>query len=213
MDSKYKGRIVETYSYSTPGAWDNYALPEYGYYGVALTEEGKLEQISLGHSDQGPLPAADATPEVLEVYEKMKAAARAARDAEKKEKERNAPAYGKTMEVLKGKNKGFVGVVKWVGSTKFGDSALLINDKGEKVFTKPHNLKLIAEAPIEPEISVGSKVKVKMGKNAGRAGTVEWMGETKYGYKAKVKTSEGDVWANPKNLEMSDESEVKAMIA
>lgn len=213
MDTKYKGRIVETYSSATPGAWDNWALPERSYYGYALTEEGKLELVCLGHSDDGALPEPDASPEIMEAYKKMQEEAHAKKRAEQAERELHTPRLGKKMEVLKGKNKGFVGIVKWVGETRFGESALLINEAGEKVFTKPTNLKFLEAAVEGPKVEVGSKVTVKMGQHAGKAGTVEWMGETKYGYKAKVNTSSGVVWAKPGNLEVSDEAEVKALIA
>lgn len=213
-NEKYKGRVVAISAYSVPGAWDNWALPEYSYSGVALMENGELESFHAGYSDS-PKPEPDASPELMAQYEAILAKKDAERRAQLAEKERNSPAFGKKMQVLKGKNKGFVGIVKWVGESRYGKSALLINEAGEKVFTKPHNLLLIEEAqPEEPsKVVVGAKVVVKMGQNAGVAGTVQWMGETRYGYKAKVQTSSGVVWAKPANLEVSDESEVKALIA
>lgn len=213
-NGKYKGRVVAISAYSTPGAWDNYALPEYSYHGIALMENGELESFHAGDSNSG-MPQPDASPELMARYQELLAKKEAERRAVQTEKERNSPAFGKKMQVLKGKNKGFVGIVKWVGESRYGKSALLINEAGEKVFTKPHNLLLIEEAPPEEpsKVVIGAKVVVKMGENAGVAGTVQWLGETRYGYKAKVQTSNGVVWAKPANLEVSDESEVKVMIA
>lgn len=212
--SQYKGRIVSITSHTNAGAWDNFAIAEFSYFAVVLSEDGKsVTEVFAGDSEH-EAPKIDATPENLAAYDAMMREKYRIYREEEAERQRNSPAYGKVMEVLKGKNKGFVGTVKWLGSTKFGESALLINERGEKVFTKPHNLKLIAEAAPEPEIKVGSKVTVKMGTHAGKSGTVDWVGETKYGYKARVKATDGTVvWAKPGNLILSDESEVRSMIA
>lgn len=203
---KYKGRIVAVSSSATSGAWDNWALPERTYYATVVNENNEVVGgIYAGNSDQG-FAEVDAPAELMAVYEahvkvleEKRRAEQAKRYEEELERERNAPDLGKKMELLKGKNKGFQGVVKWIGENRWGVSVLLVNEKGDKVFTKPHNLKLLAEAPAEPK--KGDKVKVLFGKNAGKVGTVAWLGETKYGRKVKVETSEGDVWANPSNLE------------
>lgn len=197
--ANFKNRIVSINRYPTPGAWDNFALPEYSYSAVVVKEDLTIDCVPAGNDE----PQVDATPELMAVYEAYLAAREAERQANARERELNTPRIGRTMEVLKGKNKGFQGIVKWVGASRFGESALLINEAGVKVFTKPSNVKFIAEALPQPKIEQGTNVRVKMGKHAGKTGKVEWMGDTRFGYKAKVETQDGAVWANPKNLEVA----------
>lgn len=196
--SNLTGRIVMVTQHNTPGAWDNYALPEHYYRATYLDESGKIQTQEV---PAGTVP--DASPELIAQYDAIMAEGRARAEAKRLEEERNTPRVGKVMEVLKGKNRGFSGTVKWVGESKYGPSALLIDEAGRKVFTKPTNLTLIKEAPPPVVIEPGMVVEVKMGPNAGKVGTVVWVGQTRYGYRARVevKGQSKDVWTSEKNLE------------
>jgi hypothetical protein len=122
LEAKYKGRVVEVRQYSTPGAWDFDLLPPYSYSAVVIEQDGSVNVVSAGYE----APEEDASEELKAVYKAYLAEMERKREAEWRERERNTAKVGRKMEVLKGKNKGFQGIVKWVGQSKFGPSALLI---------------------------------------------------------------------------------------
>ena len=197
----FEGKVVAVSKYSNPGAWDNHAMPEFCYTALVV-DEGQIKSIVAGHEEV----EVDATPELQEIYKTYLDGRLAELNAQRAEEEKRTARKGRVMRVLKGKNKDFVGTVKWVGETKYGRSSLLINEAGVKVFTKPHNVEMITEAPpeITPSSIINTTVKVKMGQNAGKVGLVEWAGMTKFGKvsaRIKVEGEEKPVWATLGNLE------------
>jgi RNase P/RNase MRP subunit p29 len=200
MKPELKNRVVAVRKYSTPGAWDFDLLPEWSYSIVYYNEEGKLSATS---QCGGEAPVVDATPELKAKYAAHLAAEAEKEEAENRERELRTARLGRKVKILKGKNKDFVGIVKWVGETKYGSSALVIDEAGKKVFTKPTNVITLEEAPKPVALSVGLSVKVGYGQHSGKVGTITWVGETRYGTKAKIQSGEEIIWANPRNLELA----------
>lgn len=168
LESKYAGRVVAVQRYNTPGAWDNYMIPEYTYSAVVVEQDGSIAVVSAGHEEI----QVDATPECKAIYARYLEAEQVALEEKRREQERRTPRLGRKMQVLKGKHKGFVGTVKWTGCSSYGPTALLVNEAGAKVWTKPTNVVMLEEAPPAKELSVNDKVRVKMGENAGKVGAV-----------------------------------------
>lgn len=189
------GRILSVSEHNV-GGWDDYQPV---YTATYLDESGKVQYQTVSY---GTVP--DATPEVRAQYEVLESERRERQRLEREELEKHRPARGKVMEVLKGKNKGFIGEVKWVGESKYGPSALLIAKDAAgnetKVFTKPTNVKLVREATPPAPLVVGQTVEVLMGPNAGKVGVIGWMGETQYGPKVELECSGVRVKTSPKNL-------------
>lgn len=205
---EYKGRIVAVQKYDTSGAWDNWNIPQHSYNAIVIEQDGTVNTVFGGHN---PIEV-DASEEAKAIYaihlqkqEEKYQKENAERLAQEAEADKNVAKKGRLMEVLKGKNKGFVGTCKWVGETKYGESALLINEQGVKVFTKPHNVKTLEEAaPVLTEsAAINSEVKVLAGPNAGKIGIVDWAGMTKFGkVSAKIKVGEDYIWTTLTNLEL-----------
>lgn len=152
INFKHLGGLVRVDTCYNPGSWDNYAMDPELYYAIVINENNEIKSIRVDMALGEKLKQVKPNPNTMAIYntiiERDLAEKRAIETAKRKaelekakaEKQAKSALIGKQVQILKGKNKGFTGLVKWIGETQYGTAALLINN-GTKVYTKWTNIK------------------------------------------------------------------------
>ena len=147
LASKYLGRVILVEERYNTGSWDNYAMDPYIYWATILDEDNNIKCIQVDSETK-----IDATPQVIAVYDAIIKARSDAKYLEEKiarekiiaETESKRKLVQSKVVVLRGKNRNFEGIVKWFGTTQYGEALLIINETGKKIYTKPSNVKQVA---------------------------------------------------------------------
>lgn len=134
--------IIQTRKMDYPGAWDNWALPEYYTQGQIL-ENGKLWWCTVPDGTQP-----NATPEQIEEAATIVRLEAEAKRMAELEREAKTPRKGRLVRVVRGRKvpKGTEGRVFWYDMNQWGWSCGIELQNGERVFTSASNVEAFASA-------------------------------------------------------------------
>lgn len=136
--------IIETQQRDYPGAWDNWALPQFYTVACILAADGL--SYTWETVPDGTKP--NATPEQVAAYEWIRFGEDRDRERQEEERRFNTPTKGKQVRVFKGRKVpiGTEGRVFWYGENQWGYSCGLELQDGTRVFTAAGNVQVIGLA-------------------------------------------------------------------